>query len=230
LNLGNGLLSVGGDGGSEYEPGWVTPDNSNIAPTNANLACSDAYATWTPSAGASENLPITCENWYEAYAFCIWDGGFLPSEAEWEYAAAGGSQQREYPWGATDPGTNNQYAIFSCQYGNYASEISKSAGWPCSVAPVGTPALGEGLWGQLDLAGEASEWNLDWYADPYVDPCHDCAFLLSPPPLPGESSPGRVLRGGDYGFDSDSLPAAHRNFSSPSLRSAQNDFRCARTP
>src|SRR5580693_3178198 len=40
------------------------------------------YSTWTEAAGTQENLPINCVNWYEAYAFCIWDGGgFLPSEA-----------------------------------------------------------------------------------------------------------------------------------------------------
>ena len=48
---------------------------------------------------------MNCVNWFEAYAFCIWDGGFLPSDTEWEYAAAGGSLQREYPWGSTAPGT-----------------------------------------------------------------------------------------------------------------------------
>ncbi len=32
---------------------------------------------------------MVCVNWHEAYAFCIWDGGVLLSEAEWEYAAAG---------------------------------------------------------------------------------------------------------------------------------------------
>jgi formylglycine-generating enzyme required for sulfatase activity len=37
----------------------------------------------TSSAGSKENLPINCVNWWESYAFCIWDGGFLPSEAEW---------------------------------------------------------------------------------------------------------------------------------------------------
>jgi hypothetical protein len=80
-----------------YETGWIPPDDSNVAPTNENLACSFPNDTWTNTAGTLENLPINCVNWYEAYAFCIWDGGFLPSEAEWEYAAAGGSQQREYP-------------------------------------------------------------------------------------------------------------------------------------
>src|SRR5580704_6839465 len=59
--------------------------------------------TWTETAGSSENLPITEAHWYAAYAFCIWDGGFLPSEAEWNYAAAGGSDQRAYPWSPAFP-------------------------------------------------------------------------------------------------------------------------------
>ena len=73
-----------------------------------------APSTWTPSpvsgSASQENLPINCVDWAEAYAFCIWDGGFLPSEAEWEYAAAGGSLQLDYPWGSAGPGTLNAYA------------------------------------------------------------------------------------------------------------------------
>ena len=49
------------------------------------------------------NAAINCVNWFEAYAFCIWDGGFLPTEAEWNYAASGGSEQRYYPWSASFP-------------------------------------------------------------------------------------------------------------------------------
>ncbi len=107
---------------------------------------------------AKENLPINCVTWYEAYAFCIWDGGFLPSAAEWEYAAAGGSEQREYPWGSAAPAKDSRYAIYDCDYGDAGSCAGIG-----NIAPVGTATLGAGLWLQLDLAGSVSEWNLDWF-------------------------------------------------------------------
>ena len=130
LNGGNGLNCDAG----WLRAGWVTSDNGNIAPTNANLAC-PGDGTWTDTPGSQENLPINCVNWYEAYAFCIWDGGFLPSEAEWEYAAAGGSQQREYPWGSTASGDANQYAIYDCYYPDGAPPDA-AAGTPGTCAHV----------------------------------------------------------------------------------------------
>ena len=158
LDGGQGLANNGADGG--HEPGWVATDNGDVAPTNANLTC-DPNATWTDTAGSQENLPINCVNWYEAYAFCIWDGGFLPSEAEWEYAAAGGSEQREYPWGSADPGTSERSTRFTAATTRTGRGAATDV---ANIAPVGTATLGAGLWGQLDMAGEVWEWNLDWYA------------------------------------------------------------------
>ncbi len=223
LNSGQGLANSGNPG--TYETGWVTSDTTNIAPTNSNLSDSTcdstsahAYATWTISAGSNDNLPINCENWFEAYAFCIWDGGFLPSEAEWEDAAAGGSQQREYPWGETDPGTANQYAIYDCYYPNGSGTCTGVA----SIAPVGTATLGAGLWGQLDLAGNVWQWNLDWGGTPYVDPCTDCAYLTA--------VSYREVQGGIFSGTTAGLMPPNRYDNGPTTRLNNVGFRCARTP
>lgn len=216
LNGGQGLVNTAEAG--TYETGWVATDNEVLAPIDTNLACDPDYATWTSEPGNRETLPINCSNWWEAYAFCIWDGGFLPSEAEWEYAAAGGSQQREYPWGTAAPGKTNQFAIYDC---NYPSGSSACTG-VSNIAPVGSATSGTGALGHLDLAGNLWQWNLDWSAQ-YAD-CTDCAALT------GDST--RVLRGGNfsvYGGVSYLLPAI-RNDDIPSDRSYDVGFRCARSP
>ncbi|WP_438023210.1 formylglycine-generating enzyme family protein [Sorangium sp. So ce233] len=60
--------------------------------------------------GENEARPIRCVSWSVAFAFCAWDGGRLPTEAEWNHASAGGSEQREYPWGNAFP--NSTYAVY----------------------------------------------------------------------------------------------------------------------
>jgi formylglycine-generating enzyme len=225
LNSGNGLNAAGGG----YEPGWVAADDSNIAPTNANLTACSPFSTWTDSAGSQENLPIECVNWYESYAFCIWDGGFLPSEAEWEYAAAGGSEQREYPWGSTAPGTANQYSIYSCCYPGGSGSCDPMFG--CSglanFASVGTAALGAGRWGQLDLSGDVWDWNMDFATQSYVEPCTDCAYLT--PPQEGGNQ--REWRGAYCGAPaSELLTAGDHGTEDPAGRHFYLGFRCARTP
>ena len=221
LNGGNGLVSAGAasaDGGVEYETGWDATWNANIATTatgwNNNLACDSPFSTWTPTAGNDENLPVNCVSWYEAYAFCIWDGGFLPSEAEWNYVAAGGSDQRAYPWSpAYPPGSMS----IACSNANYY-------GCPAGTAiAVGSESpTGDGKWGQSDLAGNVWEWSLDYYAT-YVTPCTDCADLTV--------GSDRVARGGSFRNASAALLVSDRYvFGSPVNRSGIVGARCARTP
>jgi formylglycine-generating enzyme required for sulfatase activity len=223
LNGGRGLADASQPG--SYETGWLASYDAAIAPTDANfLACGDAYSTWTPSVGSRETSPINCITWYEAYAFCIWDGGFLPSEAEWEYAAGGGTEEREYPWGSTPPGTNNEYAIYGYFVG-FSPHCYYPDGSVCSgavnIAPVGTATLGAGRWGQVDLEGDLLQWTMDLYA-PYVNPCTDCAYLSGD----GDG----VFRGGLFGMLSTNLQPPSRYFDPRAPRSYTVGFRCARSP
>lgn len=221
LNGGAGLATAPNvDAGQTYESGWTgaMTDNAAIQPTAANLGanCLDnIHATWTASSGGGhESFPVNCVTWQEAYAFCIWDGGFLPSEAEWEYAAAGGNQQREYPWGSTDPGSENQYAIYGLYY----------TADPTYIAPVGFASMGGADWAQLDMTGEVSEWTLDWYDSSYASPCVDCVQESLGP------TGQRSTRGGNCNSDTFNLLVTARTIGVPTQRVAFNGFRCARTP
>jgi formylglycine-generating enzyme required for sulfatase activity len=218
LNGGLGLNATGGG----HESGWQTSYNTWVAPTDVNLVTScatPAQATWTHSAAGNEKLPINCVNWFEAYAFCIWDGGFLSSEAEAGYVAAGGSQQREYPWGETDPGANSQYAIYACLYPS--GGVNCPAG-TSNIAPVGFATLGAGVWGQLDLVGDVGGWSLDWFASPFANPCTDCANVAS-----GQQ---RSVRGGAFDEGEGDMLSRARFANDPTERDSLTGFRCARTP
>jgi formylglycine-generating enzyme required for sulfatase activity len=87
---------------------------------------------------------------------------------------------------------------------------------------VGTATLGAGFWGQLDLVGEGLEWNLDWNANSYVNPCTDCANLTP--------ASNRVVRGAGYDGPTFRLLPPARFSGSPAGRSQFFGFRCSRTP
>src|SRR5690606_33899886 len=132
---------------------------------------------------------INCVNWYQAQAFCIWDGGFLPSEAEWHYAASGGGEQRVFPWAepATSTTIDPTRASYDCMGDGAAG---------CTFADLRevhkTPGSA-GRWDHRDLRRNLSEWVHDAFAATY--PCGTCSDCAN---LPASDSPPRVLRGGSY--------------------------------
>jgi formylglycine-generating enzyme required for sulfatase activity len=155
-------------------------------------------------------------NWYEFQAFCIWDGGFLPSDAEWQYASAGGAEQRPMPWGI-DP-----------------LDPSRAVFFPASnrlPAFVGSVPMGNGKFGQSDLAGNAWEWTLDSYfgvSYPGADGgaagsvCIDCADV--------SASTERVVRGGGFDTNANELVDMYRSYGITEGRYFGIGARCARSP
>lgn len=201
--------------------GWETVWNANLPADKAALLtavkCNSSNQTWTDAVGANENLPMNCLSWYESFAFCAWDGGRLPTEAEWNYAAAGGAQQRVYPWSnpASSMTIDGTYAVYNCQGDGMAG---------CTFADIvkvgSKSSKGDGLWNHADLAGSMWEWNLDGYGT-YSTECNNCANILIS---------FRVIRGGSWNGSASFLLSSDRSGGTPVNHVVNIGVRCARTP
>ncbi len=156
----NVFIDAGGYSDSTYwsVEGWVWRKDHNITEPGY-------WSTGEYNAGpAFPNHPVVCISKYEAYAFCQWAGGRLPTEAEWEKAARGTDAQY-YPWG-------NIWDAAKCN-----SCYNASPDTFVYSSPVGFFSLDISPCGAYDMAGNVLEWVNDLYQSAYysisptVNPC-----------------------------------------------------------
>lgn len=153
-------------------------------------------------AEGTADVPVYNVDWNDANAYCGWKGERLPTEAEWEYAARGGKDSVDYPWGDQP---DSKLARFNVQSG------------PGPVAKY--PPNGFGV---FDMAGNVSEWTADWFDGAY--------YKNSPAADPKGPASGeyKVIRGGAWSDSERRITVFFRNWVRPNQRTPNIGFRCAR--
>jgi gamma-glutamyl hercynylcysteine S-oxide synthase len=170
------------------------------------------FDRWEP---LRERRAMVHVGWYEAQAFCAWAGRRLPTEVEWEVAAAAadagggrlGAERRPYPWGARFPDATT-------------ARLDGAGPGPCDVDDL---AAGDSAFGVRQALGNVWEWTSDAFR-PYP------GFVIDP--YAEYSAPWfgnhKVLRGGCWATRARLLRTTWRNFYTPDRRDVFAGFRtCA---
>ncbi len=172
----------------------------------------DDAGSWIPPEG-KERHPVVCVNWEDAKAYCQWRSEkenkkyHLPSEAQWERAAKGDKDQREYPWG-------EDFDAERCNCNE--SGIG-------NTSEVGFYPLGKSPHGCHDMSGNVWEWCEDDWHDSYEKAPNDGSARIDK-----TRSSLRVVRGGSWTTIPYNVRASNRNRDVPDDRDYNLGFRLSR--
>ena len=158
---------------------------------------------------ASANHPVVFVTWYAAVAYCEWRGGRLPTEAEWEFAAGAGIDERRFPWGDEPPD---------------ASRVNWYADGIAGTVPVASyPPNPFGLY---DMAGNVWKFLADPWRDRYDSP--PLSVLTVAEAYDRRERARRVVRGGSYAANAANLRVRYRDSHRPRDAREMVGFRCGK--
>jgi formylglycine-generating enzyme required for sulfatase activity len=171
---------------------------------STNAGKTECYTCTKPSSTWS---CVVAPAYSASYASC--PGYRLPTEAEWEYAARAGSTTALYS-GALSTCTGYDANAVAIAWYSYNSSLVKQRVMQKQA----------NAWGLYDMSGNVWEWTADVYI---------LAPTGSTDPWNTSGGTGRVIRGGAFDYEVDTLRSGNRGSRSPTTLMSSNGFRCVRS-
>jgi sulfatase modifying factor 1 len=187
--------------------------------------CKVPGATWNhpegPGSGVQDRSshPVVHVSWNDAAAYATWASKSLPTEAQWEYAARGGLEQKLYPWG--DELTPEGKHLCNIWQGEFPVNDTAEDGYAGSCPVHSFPPNGNGLY---SVTGNVWEWCADWFDNQFS------TQLIHDPKGPSTGQT-KVMKGGSFLCHAsycNRYRVAARTSNTPDSSASNVGFRCVR--